>query len=248
MKAPKLPKPKVIKYGYTEEDAVLFDGLIPAKKHIPDWYKKTPVFHGDGKPHVRGHGGSSPTIKACAPFLDSMLTGYVVELWMDVEISKTRGMTGMGKEEPQIHWPAMPIPIQERSPAIAEHLPIPTGHYDKHYIWESPIIIEVPKGYSLLITHPLNRSDLPFTTLSAVVDADTNPMGAGAIPFFLKKDFEGIIPRGTPIFQVIPFKREAWVAEKDDSLISRGKRVTVLAIAYAHAFYKRFSWTKKEFN
>lgn len=243
----KIRKPKVIKYSHSEED-ILFEGLIPVKKHMPEWYKQVPVFHGDGKPHVRNNKKSSPTIKACAPYMDSMTTGYVVELWMDIEVSSSRGATGLSPKEPVIHWPTRPNPLQERDREISGNMPTPVGHYDKHFIWESPIILEVPAGYSMLITHPLNRQDLPFTTLSAVVDADKNPMGAGAIPFFLKEDFEGIIPRGTPIFQVIPFKRESWVAEKDDSLIPKGKKMTALAIAYAHGFYKRFNWTKKDFN
>ena len=32
--------------------------------------------------------------------------------------------------------------------------------------------IETPPGYSMLITHPFNRPDLPFTTLTGLVDCD----------------------------------------------------------------------------
>ena len=32
---------------------------------------------------------------------------------------------------------------------------------------------EMPAGYSLLITHPFNRHDLPFVTLTGLVDADS---------------------------------------------------------------------------
>ena len=32
--------------------------------------------------------------------------------------------------------------------------------------------IEAPAGYSLLFTHPVNRPDLPFTTLTGLVDSD----------------------------------------------------------------------------
>jgi len=31
----------------------------------------------------------------------------------------------------------------------------------------------MPAGYSLLITHPFNRHDLPFVTLTGLVDADS---------------------------------------------------------------------------
>jgi hypothetical protein len=67
----------------------------------------------------------------------------------------------------------------------------------------------------VLITSPLNRLDLPFRSLTAVIDADVfyhilpDPMqGGGNYPFYLNRGFEGIIPIGTPMCQYIPFKRE----------------------------------------
>ena len=33
--------------------------------------------------------------------------------------------------------------------------------------------IEAPQGYSLLFTHPVNRTDLPFTTITGLVDSDS---------------------------------------------------------------------------
>jgi hypothetical protein len=67
-------------------------------------------------------------------------------------------------------------------------------------------------------------------------------------PFFLKKDFNGIIKAGTPIIQAIPFKRETW----DMEVIDSGK-----PYKYDHdyanldaplAWYKRVSWNKKVFR
>src|SRR5215475_8103617 len=37
-----------------------------------------------------------------------------------------------------------------------------------HNLWT----IEAPEGYAVLLTHPLNRVDLPFTTLTGIVDCD----------------------------------------------------------------------------
>ena len=37
-----------------------------------------------------------------------------------------------------------------------------------HNLWT----IEAPEGYSVLFTHPVNRFDLPFTTLTGMVDCD----------------------------------------------------------------------------
>ena len=45
-----------------------------------------------------------------------------------------------------------------------------------------------------------------------VIDTDTLNTGSNA-PFVLRKNFAGLIPKGTPMFQIFPFKRESWVAE-----------------------------------
>ena len=68
--------------------------------------------------------------------------------------------------------------------------------------------LEVDEGWSLLFTHPFNRPDLPFETLTGVVDCDAFAMGYVQFPSLWRKpDFEGVIPRGTPIAQVIPVRR-----------------------------------------
>jgi hypothetical protein len=44
------------------------------------------------------------------------------------------------------------------------------------------------------------------------VDTDVLETHANS-PFVIEENFEGIIPKGTPMFQVIPFKRENWEME-----------------------------------
>jgi hypothetical protein len=60
-----------------------------------------------------------------------------------------------------------------------------------------------------LITHPINRYDLPFTSVSGLADYDVYPL-PGNVSFHIKEGFEGTIPAGTPIMQIIPIKREDW--------------------------------------
>jgi hypothetical protein len=56
------------------------------------------------------------------------------------------------------------------------------------------------------------RDDLPFYSLPSIVDTDRHPAPVN-FPFFLRKDFTGILESGTPIMQIIPFKREEWKSE-----------------------------------
>jgi hypothetical protein len=56
-------------------------------------------------------------------------------------------------------------------------------------------------------------------------------------PFIIKSGFEGIIEKGTPMFQVIPFKRADWqaefVLEKENELFfNREKLMTKIVSSY----------------
>ena len=71
--------------------------------------------------------------------------------------------------------------------------------------------IEAPPGYSLLFTHPVNRADLPFTTLTGLVDCDTFHHSPLSFPArWHDVEFNGVLPKGTPVAQCLPVKRESW--------------------------------------
>jgi hypothetical protein len=234
-------KSKVIKYGM-DEDSFIVESLKPARLYVPEWYKKTPSFIGSGKPEVRPQ-RSNKTMKLCVPFLDSMLTGYIVELWQDIEVVRNKE-----NGEFNIYWNEQPDVVTDRNSELNPNLPVPAGHMTTHFIWKTQLSIQTPLGYSCLVTHPMNRFDLPFTTLSAVVDTDINPLARGSLPFFLKEDFEGIISKGTPIYQVIPFKRENWVAKEDSKMHKLSQKITRMGNAVSHGFYKKTGWSRKSYG
>ncbi len=71
--------------------------------------------------------------------------------------------------------------------------------------------IELPPGYSLLVTHPINRDDLPFTTLTGLVDADLYCEAFVHFPArWRDPEFNGTLAKGTPVAQCLPIKREIW--------------------------------------
>jgi hypothetical protein len=192
-----IKKKNTLKYASINK---YFLNVTPVKTKIPQWYKDMPVFrHGDKTPQFLPM--SNLTVKHCVPFLDSLTTGYCVPLSVDVLVTQY-------PEGPQLSWGNTPeAPLTTRLTDAAPNFPLYEGFSDTHFIWRTPHILKLPKGYSAIYTHPFNRYDLPFLTLSAVVDADW-AVGGGNIPFFVSKTFEGVIPRGTPIIQIIPFKRE----------------------------------------
>lgn len=127
-------------------------------------------------------------------------------------------------------------------------LPIPAGHNPTHYIWKFPVSVEFPAGYSALITHPLNRFDLPFTSLSGIVDGNFVLSSSGNYPFFLKENFEGVIKQGTPIVQIIPFKRESWLSKKDLSLKEKSRIGLKKTTSVLHGWYKKNFWQRKTYE
>lgn len=230
---------KKIKFMATTQDVA--DKLTPpapARMHVPEWYRKATRFIG-GKMELREH-GLNKDLKLCVPFLDAMTAGYMIELPADMLVQRDpHGVTFYWHEEPQL--------LEFRSKDMASTLPRPVGHDQDMYAWIfywAPIL---PPGYSALVTHPLNRFDLPFTTTAGIMDADRYSAG-GQVPFFLRKDFTGVIPAGTPIMQIIPFKRDDWtheIVEHDPVWVTK---MMYSVQRYLYGGYKKLMWQKKNFD
>ena len=97
-----------------------------------------------------------------------------------------------------------------------------------------------------MITHPLNRYDLPFITSSGIVDETVS--WAGTFSFWVKENFEGIIPYGTPMAQIIPFKRDSWEAILDNTKAESIKQERIKALRYNYGWYKKFVHKRKDFK
>jgi hypothetical protein len=213
--------------------------IKPAKQYIPEWYKNIKGYNKNNLKMQEGQKFLMTNLKSCMPFFDSFNTGYIVELAQDVYVEIKDGL-------PCFHWMSQPDPITVRE--VGENIiPTPHGYSDNHFVWKYPHILNAKKGYSAIITHPFNRHDLPFISLTGIIDIDIL-VGNGNIPFFIKEGFEGLIPRGTPILQIIPFKRESWKIKKDDSLTQKNYKENVDKGRSMIGWYKSNRWQKKEFN
>jgi hypothetical protein len=177
---------------------------IPAVQGIPDWFKAMPA---------RAFSEMSQhdllTVKKCPPFIDAMTCGVLIPLATDIRV-----------EDGEFSW-EREIP-RGSLPAVAHS---PLDFHDNSQVTGSPFYeddrillkfntfwtIEVPPGYSVLITHPFNRPDLPFVTLTALIDADRYHDNFLNFPArWRDTEFNGVLPKGTPIAQCVPVKREDW--------------------------------------
>jgi hypothetical protein len=230
---------KTIKFmAVTQDVADKIKPPAPARAYVPDWYRQATRFIG-GKMELRQQ-GINKDLKLCVPFLDALTSGYVIELPADMLVQRdAQGVTFFWHEEPQL--------LEFRSKDMATTLPRPAGHDQDLYAWVTQWAMIAPPGYSLLVTHPLNRNDLPFTTTSGIIDSDKYS-SAGQVPFFLRAGFSGVIPAGTPIMQVIPIKRENWkheVLPYDRSFIVS---VKYSIQRYMYGGYKKLLWQKKDYS
>jgi hypothetical protein len=211
-----------------------FDKPQKTSSLIPEWYKKQSKFT-NGKMEVGDNGNPNHTIKACMPIFDMMTAGYTITLPADVYFD------GSG----QIKWSTdLLSAIESHSKDQFSHLSIPEG-YEQNIAFKfiQPWIIKTPPGYSTMFIHPTYVPDLPFYTLPAIVDTDKHPIMVN-FPFFIKENFSGVIPYGTPIVQAIPFKRENWKSKFSVSSKSQDELFQFAKRKLGNR-YKTFYRTKK---
>jgi hypothetical protein len=179
----------------------------PAVKKLPKWFldmdpysDKSFNFPNDGKLHFRNRTANA-TFKKCVPLLDGISSGYIIPLWADV-------MVEQDNDFPKIYWKTL-HDIFSLHGTSSREIPAPTGYDQVVYKYNNCWIPQTPKGYSCLITSPLGHHDLPFKAVSAIVDTDKSTLEL-VFPMWVKTGFDGIVEKGTPMVQIIPFKRDDW--------------------------------------
>ena len=203
--------------------AAILPKPTPARAVLPDWFRAMPS-------EVRADslgGAEVRTLKHCPPLIDALSTGVMLPLAADLTV--TGG---------EISWdwdpPILPDARITRAP-VGLHVPeqatgapfrLDIGAVVKFMnFWT----LEAEPGFSLLFTHPLNREDLPFRTLSGLVDADLFRDGYVHFPaLWTDPGFEGVLPAGTPVAQVFALPREGQALElgvMDADAIARNRAV-----------------------
>jgi hypothetical protein len=182
---------------------------IPAVLGLPEWFKSMPLKTFNPTAGVEDH-----TVKKCPPFIDAMTYGFLMPLAADLEMRD--GEFTWKFEMPDRFagkYPHSPIDFHDPSQIAGA----PFFDEDRYIIkFNNFWTIEAPEGYSLLFTHPVNRTDLPFTTLTGLVDCDAFHDSLINFPArWHDPDFNGVLPKGTPVAQCLPVKREAWSSRFD---------------------------------
>jgi hypothetical protein len=203
-----MKKENIITFKSTSEDIVNFiDPPVPAKTLIPDWWKSlNPLTDSEGLENTPL--GQRPAAKRCFPMLDSLTSGYILKLPADMRVKYLHG-----SDEPTIGWSMEQFQLIDIWQKEVTHgFEIPDGYNSQVFKFAAPWIIKTPPGWSCLFMHPNGYNNLPFKSLSGIVDTDILLTDINQ-PFVLKQGWEGTIEAGTPIAQIIPIKRESWKSE-----------------------------------
>jgi hypothetical protein len=180
---------------------------VPASKMIPDWYKDTKSYINEKK-QPDAEGAIPATIKRCMPVFDVLNSGYYLLTQTDIWISQKVKIdeSGNSKKVVWYQWPSYD-PIEFHKTEQADLHPTSTG--DLIPKWINPWGIKTSKGSSCLFIPPVHREN-KIVAFPAVVDTDKYHVPVNIVFSLADPDFEGLIPAGTPIVQVIPFERNAW--------------------------------------
>jgi len=232
----------IIKFTHTNDAVVKHFPPLPAKKMIPEWYKKLTDSEIDELPDYFDN--RLTTVKSCMPVLDVITTGYILrcpeEIQLKAEYSGEKNLETFGytanRESAVSHHPHQQCPIKI------------DGKRKNYFKINTEWKIITPPGYSCYITHPSYSFEDRFEFLSGIIDTDTFDSTFNMIGYLKTQDKVFLKP-GDPLVQVIPFKREEWTHETQqvdkhkDSILS-----LYLSINTITRVYKNLMHSKKKFD
>jgi len=178
-----------------------------AKRGLPDWLKRMAATAPSADLN-----GEIRTVKQCPPFVDAMGFGFIVPLATDIRVDH-------GSFEWNWELGQSSVGGYTRSPLsfhLGEQLAgAPIAEPDSAAIkFTNYWTIETEPGYALLVTHPFNREELPFRTLTGLVDTDRYKNGCIQFPALWRDaNFVGVLERGLPVAQCVPVPRDALTLE-----------------------------------
>ena len=218
---------------------------VSASESVPDWYRKLSRYVNNSDKPIKSLGVKD--LKTCVPFRDAMISGYMILLPCDIEVA----ISSSGDIDVFTN-PALTFSVVDKRGSLSPQnqgygMPNPIGTSPIMFAWHGMWGIKTNKKDSVLITHPLNRYDLPFVTTSGIIDSGYFNV-AGNIPFFIKEGFVGVIPKGTPIAQVFPYERKPWLKKIIESDRKAYSLFMTFRDTYLEGFYSRFMRQPKSYK
>lgn len=255
----KKSKDPVIKFYMHESLDIPAYHPVPGDRAIPEWFRKTARATTKDKFPKDFIDQKNITIKKCMPVLDAMTGGYVIRSPADIHIKAWQ-------DDKDIYYDANWCNSGNMKHDFIHHHG--TWQLGKHALFDKKVPdamalkfntwfhIVTPPGYSCLFTSQHNNDhlkDLGIEFINAIVDTD-NYHPTINFPFIftnLSKD-GALISQGTPLVQVLPFKRESWSHEIiaqdgmfDEMTKKLNRDITKLQSVFRDSYRKNFRVIKK---
>jgi len=184
-----------IEFLCTPDDQGVLAAPVPAKDVMPDWFKRLPAIDKAQMTPTN----NALTVKRCMPFLDALTTGWILPLAATVRLEvRDEGRTV------NAGWDFDRVMVSNHnSHQVTGHPRQPRPPCKFHNYWT----IRTPPGWSCLFVPPLNRPHPAVEIVAGIVDTDSY-LAQIHFPFFaIAGDGIHVLEKGTPLVQVIPFKR-----------------------------------------
>ena len=219
----------VIRFDAAESNKRNCPHPYPAARGVPAWMKKTPMAVAASEKLM--------TVKRCPPFLEAMTGGYIIPLAEECTFFRDE----QGKVQANSDHNIVEGHGRE------QYVEAPFSHYPVVKFLNPWVVVTEP-GYSTLFIAPLNRWDTPFHPLAGVVETDTyyNHINFPAI-CTLPPNSRFVMPKGAPVIQVIPFKREQWSSGEGELDIPRIEKFRAEVDADEHAYKVKY-WLKHSYE
>ncbi len=182
---------------------------IPASKMLPDWWKKSKV-------HALQNMGVTITLRACPAMHDVLATGYYICTNRDIECvydeTPSGGFWHVRAEGNSASATNLKNQLLDNFVFIQGDGSDERPH--DAFKFQVPWMVTTPPGYSCLYLDPFLFQNKYFRTWQGLMDTDmfnNNTDNSQVIVYPLAKNTFTIL-EGTPIVQVIPYRREEWVA------------------------------------
>lgn len=185
-----------IEFLCAPEDLGVIAAPVPAREALPDWFRRlAPV----DKNHLSTT-DNALTVKRCMPFLDALMAGWMLPLAATVRIDiRDNGQTV------DTGWDFDKTMVSNHHPYQVNGHPMqPRPPCKIHNHWT----IRTPKGWSCLFIPPMNQPNGVIEIAAGIVDTDEYT-SLIHFPFFATAP-DGLytLEKGTPLVQVIPFRRD----------------------------------------
>jgi hypothetical protein len=183
------------------EDEGVIAEPVPAKSVLPAWFRQLPGVD-ESQLSATNNG---LTVKRCLPFVDAMSAGWIIPLAAAVRLEISEGgRTVTAGWEFDREMVSNHAAFQLAGSPYDPHPPMKFHNY-----WT----IRTSEGWSCLFLPPINRPNGVIEVLSGLVDTDTyrSPVN---FPFVaVAPDGVYTLKKGTPLVQVIPFRRSELALE-----------------------------------